>query len=75
MFVLSDLTGQTGSFLGIGNPQRVKNFLERPSKILHHEFGVPEYIIDYKLEALELRNYSVATVELPPFEKVFRGWG
>lgn len=39
------------------------------------EFGVPEYIIDYKLEALELRNYSIAAVELPPFEKVFRGWG
>ena len=38
------------------------------------EFGVPEYIIDYKLEALSLRSYDVGTVELPSFDKVFREW-
>lgn len=39
------------------------------------EFGVPEYIIDYKFEALDVRKYSVATVELPTFDKVFSRWG
>ena len=38
------------------------------------EFGVPEYIIDYKFEALALRNYDVATVELPSFDRVFSRW-
>lgn len=35
------------------------------------EFGVPEFIIDYKFKALALRNFSVSTVELPTFDKVF----
>ena len=38
------------------------------------EFGVPEFIIDYKFEALALRKYSVSTVELPTFDKVFSRW-
>ena len=38
------------------------------------EFGVPEFIIDYKLEALLLRNYRITAVELPPFDKVFSRW-
>lgn len=38
------------------------------------EFDVPEYIIDYKLRALEVRNYNVPSVELPSFGKVFNAW-
>ena len=38
------------------------------------ELGVPEYIVDYKMEALALRNYNVETVELPTFDKVFSRW-
>ena len=38
------------------------------------EYGVPEYIIDLKIEALSYFNYSVATVELPSFSKVFSDW-
>lgn len=38
------------------------------------EYGVPDYIIDLKIEALSYLNYSVATVELPSFDKVFRDW-
>ena len=38
------------------------------------ELGVPEYIVDYKMEALALRKYDVETVELPTFDKVFSRW-
>lgn len=38
------------------------------------EFGVPEYIIDYKLRALEIRKYNVPSVELISFGKVFTEW-
>ncbi|MBQ7540932.1 MAG: ImmA/IrrE family metallo-endopeptidase [Clostridia bacterium] len=38
------------------------------------EFDVPVYIIDYKYEAMAVRNYDVPSVELPKFEKVFSGW-
>ena len=37
-------------------------------------FGVPEYIIGYKVEALRIRNYDIAPVELPSFGKVFSNW-
>ena len=47
----------------------------RTKYAIAQEFGVPEYIIDYKFEALDVRNYSVATVELPTFDKVFSRWG
>lgn len=41
---------------------------------ISRECGVPEYIVDLKIEALSYLNYSVATVELPAFDKVFRDW-
>ena len=38
------------------------------------EFGVPDFIVDYKYEAMAVREYDVPTVELPSFDKVFGGW-
>ena len=38
------------------------------------EFGVPGMIVDYKYEAMRIRNYKVPAVELPAFDKVFSGW-
>ena len=38
------------------------------------EFNVPEFIIDYKFEAMSVRKYKVPSVELPPYDKVFGGW-
>ena len=38
------------------------------------ELGVPEYIVDLKIEALSWLNYNVETVELPTFDKVFSNW-
>lgn len=38
------------------------------------EFNVPEFIVDYKYEAMAVRNYNVPSVELPAFDKVFGGW-
>ena len=38
------------------------------------EFGVPEYIVDYKFEALELRNFDIPNIELPSFTTVFSNW-
>ena len=38
------------------------------------EFGVPESIIAYKIEALAIRNYDVSIIELPDFHKVFSQW-
>lgn len=38
------------------------------------EFGVPEFIVDYKFEAMTVRNYNVPSVELPTFDRVFGGW-
>ena len=41
---------------------------------ISRENGVPEYIIDLKLEALSCLNYNVDTVELPTFDRVFHDW-
>ena len=41
---------------------------------LADEFNVPEFIIDYKFEAMSVRKYKVPSVELPPYDKVFGGW-
>ena len=38
------------------------------------ECGVPEYIVEYKLEALAVRNYGIAVAELPAFDKVLSRW-
>ncbi len=38
------------------------------------EFGVPEYIIDYKYKAMEVRNYDIPKIEMPSFDKVFSQW-
>lgn len=38
------------------------------------EFGVPEFIVDYKYEAMTVRIYNVPSVELPTFDRVFGGW-
>ena len=38
------------------------------------EFDVPEFVIDYKYEAMAVRKYHVPRVELPTFDKVFGGW-
>ena len=38
------------------------------------EFCVPDYIVDYKYEAMAVRNYDVPSVELPSFDRVFGGW-
>ena len=38
------------------------------------EACVPAYIIDFKLEALEVRGYDVSGIELPTFDKVFSRW-
>lgn len=38
------------------------------------ELDVPEYIVDYKLEALSIRKYKVPTFELPSFNTVFKRW-
>ena len=35
---------------------------------------VPEFVIDYKYEAMAVRNYHVPRVELPTFDKVFGNW-
>lgn len=43
------------------------------SEIASH-FGVPEYIIDYKFMALDLRGYDVMTIDLPSFSGVFANW-
>ena len=65
---------------------RMYNELEEQAREIQHsgcclsrfemarEFGVPEYIIDFKIEALSYLNYSIATVELPCFDKVFQNW-
>lgn len=38
------------------------------------EFNVPEFIIDYKFEAMSVRKYKVPSVELPTYDKVFGSW-
>lgn len=38
------------------------------------EFGVPEFIIDYKMRALEIRHYDIPEVELLSFGSVFTDW-
>ena len=45
-----------------------------PKSAIAQNFSVPEYIIDYKLEALRIRDYSISTVELPAFDHVFSRW-
>ena len=42
--------------------------------VIAREFGVPAMIVDYKYEAMRIRNYKVPSVELPAFDKVFSGW-
>jgi len=46
--------------------------LSRPE--MAAEFAVPEYVIDYKYEAMAVRKYNVPRVELPTFDKVFGSW-
>ena len=46
--------------------------LTRPD--LAAEFNVPEFIIDYKFEAMSVRKYKVSSVELPSHHKVFGSW-
>ena len=46
--------------------------LSRPE--MAAEFDVPEFVIDYKYEAMAVRKYHVPRVELPTFDKVFGGW-
>ena len=41
---------------------------------ISRQFGMPEYIISYMLEALRIRGYDVSTVELPNFSDVFHKW-
>ena len=36
------------------------------------EFGLPQTIVDYKLEALRLRGYDLDAVELVSYKQVFR---
>ena len=37
-------------------------------------FGVPDTIVNLKYEAMAVRKYKVPSLELPTFDKVFRGW-
>lgn len=37
-------------------------------------FDVPEFVVDLKSEALSHLNYSLPSVELPRFDKVFKDW-
>ncbi len=46
--------------------------LSRPE--MARELEVPEYVIDYKTEAMSIRNYNIPRVDLPSYDKVFRKW-
>lgn len=49
-----------------------RHCLSRPE--MAQELDVPEYVIDYKAEAMYIRNYNIPKMELPSYEKVFKKW-